>query len=124
MKEKIFAFVMITLIFAAVAANTVFLEINITKIHAEVDAINISEENCAKARSETEKAFAVFRAKELFIGLTVNHDDLSNIEGFFSEMIGYLAVGDANGATVAKNRLTDSLGHLKRLSGFNIDAII
>jgi hypothetical protein len=34
------------------------------------------------------------------------------------------ALDDAKGASVVKNRLTDSLSHLRRLSGFNIDAII
>ena len=124
MKEKIFAAVMIILIITAVTANTVFLGKDIDKIYSSVNSITILEDNCESAKAQAEKAFELFRSKELFVGLTVNHDDLSTIESCFSEMLGYLSVGDAKEATVAKNRLTDALGHLRRLSGFNIDAII
>ena len=62
--------------------------------------------------------------KELFISLTVNHEDLTNIEEGFAEMIGCLSVGDTAGAQITKSRLIDSLEHLGRLSGFNFDAII
>ena len=124
MKEKIFAVIMITLIAGAVTTNTLLLRKNIDKIHASVDEIEITDEEWESSKQCASEAFELFKAKELFIGLTVNHDDLSDIEGCFSELIGYLDVGDTSGASVAKNRLIDALGHLRRLSGFNIDAII
>ena len=40
------------------------------------------------------------------------------------EMIGYLSVNDTDNARVTKNRLISYLEHLRRLSGFNIDAVI
>lgn len=124
MKEKIFAVIMITLIAGAVTTNTLLLRKNIDKIHASVDKIEFTDEEWESSKQRASEAYDFFKAKELFIGLTVNHDDLSDIEGCFSELIGYLDVEDTSGASVAKNRLIDALGHLRRLSGFNIDAII
>ena len=124
MKEKIFAVVVTICIVTAVTANTIFLKKSIDEIYSLVDSLEISDEEFESAKNDAKHAFDTFRSKELFIGLTVNHDDLSNIEGSFAVLIGYLSVEDNNGATVAKNRLTDALGHLRRLSGFNIDAII
>ena len=124
MKEKIFGFTTFILVISAVFANTVILHKSIGQIYDAVSDVEIYEGACKTAKIEAESAFHIFRKKELFIGLTVNHDDLSNIESNFSELIGYLSVDDAKGATVAKSRLADSLGHLRRLSGFNIDAII
>ena len=58
------------------------------------------------------------------MGMTVSHEDLTAIETGFSEMIGYLSVGDRNGAEVTKSRLLDALGHLRRLTGINIESVI
>ena len=124
MKEKIFGIITFVLTVSTVFVNTVFLHKNIGQIYDAISNVEIYEGDCKTAKSEAEKAFHLFRKKELFIGLTVNHDDLSNIESSFSELIGYLSIDDAKGATVAKNRLADFLGHLRRLSGLNIDAII
>ena len=122
MKEKIFAVVMIVLTIAAVAFNTIFLHKDMDKIYDEVNNIDFSDG--IQAFENAKSAYNLFRKKEMFLGLTVNHDDLSNIEDCFSEMIGYLSVDDIDGAVVTKSRLTDALGHLRRLSGLNIDAII
>lgn len=124
MKEKIFGAITFVLVVVSVAANTVILHKSIDKIYESVDRIEISDEKHEAARTQAEESYDLFREKETFIGLTVNHDDLSTIEDCFSELIAYLHVGDADGAAVAKNRLTDALSHLRRLSGFNIDAII
>jgi hypothetical protein len=65
-----------------------------------------------------------FEESEGFISLTVNHEDLTNIEVCYSDLIGYLSVGMTKEAEVTKNRLVDALKHLRRLSGVNIDSII
>ena len=124
MKEKIFGVIAFALVVISVIANTVILHRNIDKIHESVDKIEINDNNCEIAKVLAEDIYELFRKRETFIGLTVNHDDLSEIEDCFSELIAYLRVDDADSASVAKNRLTDALSHLRRLSGFNIDAII
>lgn len=123
MKEKIFAFITIILIIVAVASNTIKMHKDIDEIYSAVENIDI-EQPTNESRQEAHDAYDLFKKKEHFIGLTVNHDDLSNIEDCFAEMIGNLKTDDPDGATVAKNRLLNALSHLRRLSSFNIDAII
>ena len=122
MKEKIFGFVTVIIIIAAVTFNTLTLHKEINSVYNTVNELQIS--SSPKSLNEAEAAYELFKQKETFFGLTLNHEDISNIEDCFSEMIGCLYVGDTDGAAVTKNRLTDALGHLRRLSGINIDAII
>ena len=124
MKEKVFGIVTFLLIVFLVFVNTIFLHSNIEKIYEAVNDLDIREGNCESAMIDAEKALGILKKKELFMGLTVNHEDLSDIKNEFSELLGYLSVDDAKEAFVVKNRLKDSLSHLRRLSGFNIDAII
>ncbi len=124
MKEKIFAIVVILLIITAVTTNTVKMDKDLDEIYDAIDTVNIDEGELEDAKRDMEAAYDLFRKRELFIALSVNHSALSNIEEEFAEMIGCLSVGDAEGAEVTKNRLLDALGHLRRLSGFNIDSII
>ena len=123
MKEKIFGVVTIIFVIAIVFFNTIKLDNDISTISDAVRTIDTNED-VKSAEARANEVYDLFRSKELFIGLTVNHDDLSNIEEDFAEMIGYLSISDHGGAAVTKNRLLDSLSHLRRLSGFNIDAII
>ena len=123
MKEKIFAVATILIIIASINFNTVKMNRDINSIYEAVYKIKTNE-SIELTRSAANEAYDLFKKNELFIGLTVNHEDLSNIENCFAEIIGYLSVGDIDSAEVTKNRLINSLSHLRRLSGFNIDAII
>lgn len=124
MKDKILAYVIMIGVVIGVIANTIFLEKQIEKISQSVVSLNISDKNYGSLLSEAKNVYDDFKKTESYISLTVNHNDLTNIEGLFSEMIGYIGVDDRAEALVTKNRLLDSLEHLRRLSGFNIDAII
>lgn len=123
MKEKTFAVITILLIIAAVTLNTVKMHRDIDSVYDAVNGIELDKDHI-DTKDNAKKAYEKFKKCETFIGLTVNHDDLSNIEESFTEMLGHLAIGDTDAATVTKNRLLDELSHLRRLSGFNIDAII
>lgn len=124
MREKIIAFCLFFLVLSFVFVNTIVLGKQIKEVYARTEEINISDENIEECEAKMRSLYEDFKKKETFISLTVNHEDLTNIEESFSEIIGYLSVGDVDGARVIKNRLLDSLEHLRRLSGFNIDAII
>ena len=65
-----------------------------------------------------------FKKHESFISLTVSHDDLTNIEELFAELIGAANANDEKGIITVKSRLKDSLEHLGRLSGINLDSIL
>ncbi|MBQ8302197.1 MAG: DUF4363 family protein [Clostridia bacterium] len=121
MKEKIIAIVLFFLVVISVGLNTFFLAKQIKSVTDNVKSIDITSSG---AKDDAEKLFDEYMKKERFISLTVSHNDLTTIEDCFVEMIGYLSIGDTDNAEVAKSRLIHSFEHLRRLSGFNIDAII
>ena len=65
-----------------------------------------------------------FISDERYISLTVNHEDLREVEREFAEIIAAAKNHDADGIGAAKSRLVDALGHLGRLCGINIDSIL
>lgn len=119
MKEKIFSVALLIGVLAFVTINTVILSKEIEEITDRVAALEPS--------GYSEGAMLIydeFKSRSKYMSLTVSHEDLRDIEDRFVEMIGYISVGDEDNARVTKDRLTRSLEHLRRLSGFNIDAII
>ena len=124
MKIKIFAIVAVLTVVGAVAINTAVLNKQITALARAVNELNIRGVTVEEARERANAIFDKFKEREAYISLTVSHDDLTNIEDGFAELIGYLSVDDKDGAEVTKYKLENALLHLQRLSGFNIDAII
>lgn len=124
MKEKIVAVCLFFLVIGFVIANTIVLDRQIGRLCEATKELEINEENIEQSEKDALKLYEDFRKRETFISLTVNHEDLTNIEESFSEIIGYLSVGNVSDAKVTKNRLFDSFEHLRRLSGLNIDSII
>ena len=124
MKEKILAVVLLLAVTGFVITNVFLLDHKISETTRLVNTIQINENDLTGTKREAERIFEVFNKYESYISLTVSHDDLTNIEDSFVDMIGYLSVNDVENATVAKSRLIHSLEHLRRLSGFNIDSII
>ena len=117
MKVKILAVIMLIFCTAATLINTYML------LH-QIDRISATIENSDTDSEETmRELFFDFKRREVFLSLTVDHDDLSVIEELFAETVGCLSSGDADGARVAKSRLIDALSHLRRLSGINISSI-
>ena len=124
MKEKIIAFCLLFLVICFVLINTLVLDRQIKGLYDDTAKIEINDSDIQAAERSVRALYEEFKRREKFISLTVNHEDLTRIEESFSEIIGYLSVGNADDAMVIKNRLLDSLEHLRRLSGFNIDSII
>ena len=124
MRIKIFAAALISAIIGAVILNTLFLTKTINDFSEKVTCLEISNTDIKGAEMNARETYSQFKDRETFMSLTVNHNDLTAIEELFSEMIGYLSIGDGDEARVAKSRLIDALSHLRRLSGVNIDSIV
>jgi energy-coupling factor transporter ATP-binding protein EcfA2 len=77
----------------------------------------------AEATEEYSEIYENYKSRMHFISLSVSHEDLSELEEAFSELIGAAKSEDETAITIAKSRLTDRLGHIKRLCGINIDSI-
>lgn len=121
MKEKIFSVVLLFTVIFTVTFNTYMLTKTIDKIIKDANELDLDSENAEK---EANNVYSSYKNKEMLMSLSVSHDDLTNIEDCFVEMIASLSVSDTDGAKIAKSRLINSLEHLRRLSSFNIDSII
>ena len=121
MKEKIFGIVIFIGVMLFVGVNTVIIDSQMAEICAEIEQIQADSDSAA---ARAEEIYADFQSKEKYLSLTVSHEDLTNIEDCFVELIGLLRVGDTDNARVVKDRLVHSVEHLRRLSTFTIDAII
>ena len=118
---KIFSVALLVLLIFSVATNTFFLTRCIDEILSDVEKLDTESE---KARDFGEKIFENYKNAEGFLSLTVSHDDLADVNSYFTEMNAYLSLGNSEEAAVAKSRLIDALSHLRRLSGFNFNAFL
>ena len=121
MKSGIFAIASLLLVITLVSINSVMLRKSITEFIEDAEGLSVNDDNAYK---EAERIKRNFEFRERFISLTVSHDDLTNIEECYSELVGYLRADMLDEAEVTKSRLIDALLHLRRLSGVNIDSII
>ena len=118
---KISIGVLLTLTFA-VTANSLCIRHLTKEFSKELEAVNVyTNENLTE---KFESLFKRFKKAERFISITVSHDDLTNIEESFADIIGASRAGIQSDAERIKSRLVDSLEHLGRLSSLNLDSII
>ena len=120
MKAFIIALITALLVACAVFVNSVFLDISLTALIEECESI---PEQCEEIE-RWEALYGDFVKWQRYISLTVSHEDMSNIESDFAEMLASARVGDRDSLVIAKSRLIMTLTHLKRLSGVNPDSIL
>ena len=121
MKTVYLAAVLLTATLLTVIVNSVILKHVIGEITDDV--IAAEEENSELAYKEYSEIFEKYRKKSSYISLTVNHEDLTDIENSFAEIIGAAESGDIEGVITIKSRLISALQHLGRLAGINPDSI-
>ena len=121
MKSVRFAYVIFAVLVIAVLINSLSVGKIIDSISADIT--RAEESDMAIAEKEYTEIYEKYKRYELYVSLSVDHEDLSNIEDAFSEIIGAARADDAAGVVTTKSRLTDYLRHIKRLSGINIDSI-
>ena len=122
MKIAIFATIVLLLSFGLVIANSILLRVYIDEILNEVREIEIDDVGTALMKFES--AFKKFERREKFVSLTVSHSDLTSIEDAFCDIIGAGNAETKGEMIKTKTRLINSLEHLRRLSGINIDSIL
>ena len=121
MKSVHFAYTVFAVLVIAVIINSLGIGKVMDSISDEL--LNAEEKDMSIAEKEYGEIYEKYKKYELYISLSVDHDDLSNIEDAFSEIIGAAKADDARGVITTKSRLTDYLRHIKRLAGINIDSI-
>ena len=120
MKTVIIATVTLILVLTIVIANSFLVAHGIETIIEKLTAIQ-DDTNKLEAY---QTVYDDYMKCQRYIGFTVSHDDLTNIEGEFHEILGAIKANDEESLIIAKSRLIGALKHLKRLSGINADSII
>ena len=110
------------LLFATILANSFYIHHKTRDFAKMVESVNTDD--MEKTADEFEAIFKKFRKTERFISITVSHDDLTNIEESFADIIGAAKGGMKSDVITIKSRLKDELLHLGRLSSINLDSII
>ena len=121
MKTVYVAAILLAVTLIAVVINSRVLKWMINDIADEVMAAE--ERDAEAAFKEYTEIFEKYKKKSSYISLTVNHEDLTDIENSFAEIIGAAKSGDIDGVITIKSRLVSALKHLGRLSGINPDSI-
>jgi hypothetical protein len=116
------AIAVLLLLATAILANSYYIKYITSDLTKRINAVDI--ENTETAKKEFEGIYNKFKKAERYISLTVSHDDLTNIEEGFADIMGAFEAGAKNSIIMIKSRLTDALEHLGRLSGINLDSII
>ena len=119
MKSTIVAFVVLALVLISVILNSFFVSKSIHDITEKLKDAPNNTENYSHYKEISQE----YERKQRYIGLTVSHDDLTNIEQEFNEILGAIEANDEDSLIIAKSRLIGSLSHLRRLSGINADSI-
>ena len=121
MKTAIVALVLLISALTLVVANSLVLGYMIDGLVCEVEGLDTN--NPTAAREGLEKLSDRFESRRPFIGLTVNHNDITSIEASISELFGAADAADTKTLAVVKSRLIGELTHLRRLSGINFDSV-
>ena len=123
MKGFILALIILLVVVTGVFVNSLALDRIIGNMAEAVSSLDFSTESNENAEDFI-NLYKSYKSAERYISITVSHDDLTNIDNDFNEIIGCLKVNDIQGATIAKSRLEGCFLHLWRLSSINIDSII
>ena len=115
------AFVLLFITLFSVVANSIALTGIITDIRDKVKAA--PDDTTDAAYDEYSEIYSEYNEYSSYISLTVNHEDLRDIENSFAEIIGAAKADDTEALLTIKSRLIGALEHLRRLSGINLDSI-
>ncbi len=121
MKSVRFAYAVFAILVISVFINCFLISRTLDGICELI--LSAEEKDMALAKADYGEIFEKYNRRRLFIGLSVDHNDLSDIENAFSEIIGAADAGDSNAVMAAKSRLINRLRHIRRLSGINIESI-
>lgn len=121
MKMVRVAAVLLVVTLLTVIINSLLLRHLIDELTDEVIAADESDTEIAF--KEYSEIFEKYKKKASYISLTVNHEDLTDIENSFAEIIGAAKSGDIDGVITVKSRLISAFRHLRRLTGINLDSI-
>lgn len=117
MKMNGICLALLVLIGVWIVWNAVAIERSVSNFNERIENTEPTDEAAARALSEE------FLQTERWLGLTVNHTDLYNIESAFAEWIGAARAKEDGDAEEIKSRLQDAFRHLGRQAGFTPESV-
>lgn len=120
MVVKLSYFMLFALLFAVI-----FNAIYISRFTERLYEISTEEssDSIEALKEKFEKIEKIYEKNEIFISLSVSHEDLTCIEEILAEINGALLTGDKDAVIIAKSRFERALLHLGQLSAFNMESI-
>lgn len=120
MKTVIVSYIILGIVILLVVINSLIISNSIDTILEKLRGIP----EVGSSKEDYQRVFDDYMAAQRFLGITVSHDDLTNIEEEFYEILGAAEAGDDESLVIAKSRLIGALTHLRRLCGINADSIL
>ena len=105
-----------------VILNSFYIRSFCGKAHS-ISAEHESSDSLDSLSKRFEAIEEMYEKNEIFISLSVSHDDLTNIEDLLAEIRGAINTEDKDGALIAKSRFENAILHLGRLSSVNLESI-
>ncbi len=115
------SYLILTVLLVSVLLNAVYISRFTDKIY------EISNDKCEDSiealSAKFERINELYKKNEIFISLSVSHEDLTSIEEILSEIDGALNAQDKDAVIIAKSRFENAVLHLGQLSALNIESI-
>ena len=112
------AVAILLLLLILATANVLISEYMLKNLSQDLEEISVGESEKAKDLAHR------FSRCAFFLSITVNHDDLENVEELFVELAAIAGTDDAAEMETLKSRLISVLRQIRRLCGIGIDSII
>ncbi len=119
MKSIVLAVISLSLLVSIVVTNSIIVSKLTDNIRKRLELAP----NDTESAEIYEEIFEQYMKNQKYIGITVSHEDLTNIEQEFNEILGAIEAKDKEALIISKSRLIGALKHLKRLAEINADSI-
>ncbi len=116
MKAILLSIGVIFLLFAIVITNAIYINLLLGSLEKGLEAANDAQ--------DYKGIYDTFNRHERLLSLTLDDERLLGIEIGLLDCVGYTQTGRLEDLSIEKSRLLSTLGQTKRLSGFDINAII
>ncbi|MBQ7333291.1 MAG: DUF4363 family protein [Clostridia bacterium] len=115
------SYIMLFVLLFAVIFNAIYISRFTDKLYKLSTEDN--GDDILSLASKFQKINEIYKKNEIFISLSVSHEDLTSIEEILSEIDGALSAGDKDAVIIAKSRFENAVLHLGQLSALNIESI-
>ncbi len=115
------SYIVLFVLLLSVILNAVYISRFTEKLYSILN--EESGEDIEAFAVKFQKIKKIYSENEIFISLTVSHEDLTSIEEILSEIDGAITAKDKSALIIAKSRFESAVLHLGQLSALNIESL-